>query len=560
MNAQEKTILYLSELPLQINIQDIEIFLSKYRDKIIYINIDNRNMEKKKSLAVKVFFRDSESANNCRIEMNLKKLKGKSIRIMWDERDSSIRYNTKNNIFVKGIPKSTTPREVYEYFLKFGDISSAKIMEDEIGNHFGYGYITYYNENDAEKAITESNGKKIWDSILQVTKFQKKNERGYNEIEIDSHKMYISNFPQTYNVEDLKKFCQEYGNVQNCEILTDKLGQKFGIVLFNSQPEAKDVINKLSGKELEGKKLIAESFQQKYVHRQFQQNKTAKLTEQFRNCDLHLRNIPLTATEEDINKIFSKYGIVNSVKIEKKPITRGDKTEIVSQGFGYVQYDNPESAQKAIDELNQRYLPGFEAWNRPIEICIFIPKYERQNLINNEFYDNQRMLTNQPMYYPPMNMPMNMPPYQYKFQYQGKKRGGNMQFSGNNNYYQQRGRGRGRGGHYNNNRQNNNNNYNNNNQNNNQSNNVVKRKIDRDAYDKLETEEEKKDFLGEELFKAIEEAPYISENNVDIDVIGKITGMIIELPDKNEILEIIENPNLLNARIKEAMDLLNGNA
>ena len=100
MNAQEKTILYLSELPLQINIQDIEIFLSKYRDKIIYINIDNRNMEKKKSLAVKVFFRDSESANNCRIEMNLKKLKGKSIRIMWDERDSSIRYNTKNNIFV----------------------------------------------------------------------------------------------------------------------------------------------------------------------------------------------------------------------------------------------------------------------------------------------------------------------------------------------------------------------------------------------------------------------------------------------------------------------------
>ena len=560
MNAQEKTILYLSELPLQINIQDIEIFLSKYRDKIIYINIDNRNMEKKKSLAVKVFFRDSESANNCRIEMNLKKLKGKSIRIMWDERDSSIRYNTKNNIFVKGIPKTTTPREVYEYFLKFGDISSAKIMEDEIGNHFGYGYITYYNENDAEKAITESNGKKIWDSILQVTKFQKKNERGYNEIEIDSHKMYISNFPQTYNVEDLKKFCQEYGNVQNCEILTDKLGQKFGIVLFNSQPEAKDVINKLSGKELEGKKLIAESFQQKYVHRQFQQNKTAKLTEQFRNCDLHLRNIPLTATEEDINKIFSKYGIVNSVKIEKKPITRGDKTEIVSQGFGYVQYDNPESAQKAIDELNQRYLPGFEAWNRPIEICIFIPKYERQNLINNEFYDNQRMLTNQPMYYPPMNMPMNMPPYQYKFQYQGKKRGGNMQFSGNNNYYQQRGRGRGRGGHYNNNRQNNNNNYNNNNQNNNQSNNVVKRKIDRDAYDKLETEEEKKDFLGEELFKAIEESPYISENNVDIDVIGKITGMIIELPDKNEILEIIENPNLLNARIKEAMDLLNGNA
>ena len=32
--------------------------------------------------------------------------------------------------------------------------------------------------------------------------------------------------------------------------------------------------------------------------------------------------------------------------------------------------------------------------------------------------------------------------------------------------------------------------------------------------------------------------------------------MIIELPDKNEIIEILENPEALNSRIEEALKLL----
>ena len=63
--------------------------------------------------------------------MNLQKLKNKSIRIMWDEHDSSILYNTKNNLFFKGIPKNISPRIVYEYFLQFGNISSLKMTEEE---------------------------------------------------------------------------------------------------------------------------------------------------------------------------------------------------------------------------------------------------------------------------------------------------------------------------------------------------------------------------------------------------------------------------------------------
>ena len=164
MSTNDKTMLYLTDLPYRISILDIQDFLSKYKDdiaKIMSPEMNQRNIIKGKPIAIKVLFKNNESADKCRKEMNLKKLWNKSVRIMWEESNTSLRYNIKNNIFIRGIPKTTTPREVYEYFMQFGDIFSCKVSENETGMHNGYGYITFYRSEDAEKAIQESKGKKI---------------------------------------------------------------------------------------------------------------------------------------------------------------------------------------------------------------------------------------------------------------------------------------------------------------------------------------------------------------------------------------------------------------
>ena len=83
-----------------------------------------------------------------------------------------------------------------------------------------------------------------------------------------------------------------------------------------------------------------------------------------------------------------------------------------------------------------------------------------------------------------------------------------------------------------------------------------KNKIDLTEYYKIENEQDKKDYFGEKIFKAIEDSPIATERNIDMETIGKITGMIIELPEKNEILEILENSDILNSRIEEALKLL----
>mgnify|MGYP003296695880 FL=1 len=150
-NSQQlnKSILFISELPDTILDSELEDFFSKYKENIFMIQVDrNQKMydifNTRKPRAT-IIFKTHDKAEEARNELNMRRLKGKALNIMWHERDNSIRYNNKANIFVKGISRNAKPRDIYELFAKYGEIISTKICEDEDGNLLGYGYINYYN-------------------------------------------------------------------------------------------------------------------------------------------------------------------------------------------------------------------------------------------------------------------------------------------------------------------------------------------------------------------------------------------------------------------------------
>ncbi len=376
MTSNTKNTLYLTDFPFSSKVteKDIFSFLSDYTPSIREVKFDKKSYEKRKSISFKVSFKDYSSANKCRLEMNLVKYKNKSIRIMWDEHDTDILYNTKNNLFFKGIPKNISPRTVYEYFSNFGDISSCKMTEDDNGNHYGYGYITFYSQDAAKEALDNTKDKQLEafdNNYIEISFFQKKNERNLQKKDIHSlnkQKLYITNLPEKYTTSDLCNLCKQYGSLQSCNIFYDNNNNKnFGIVQFSSEKEAKDLLVKLDKKEINNTKLSVQLYQSKL--------------EQKKN-NLYIKNIPLNCEEKDLIKIFSKYGKITSAKIET--YKKGDIT--ISKGFGYISFENPESAEKAKDELDGKYLPGFESWSHPLMIEFFLSNQERQNLnINNDF-------------------------------------------------------------------------------------------------------------------------------------------------------------------------------
>ena len=547
-NQLGKTVLFISELPDNILDTELEDFFSEYKDNILMIQIERNsknydffNTRKPKAT---IIFKDHDKANDARNNLNMKRLKGKALNIMWHEKDNSIRYNNTSNIFVKGIPPEVKPREVFELFNKYGEIISIKICEDEDGNLLGYGYINYYSLDSAENAIKELNKKKIWNSVLEIEHFQKKNERLQSNL--GNNSIYIKNIPDKINENDMKDLFKEFGEITWSKIILDNNGRKFAIIVYSKSESA------LKAKEEMNDKIIANSeiglyvdlLQKKSERKRILISKIGdinnKLNQEFKNCNLYIKNLPYDLTDEKLREIFSKYGEIKSVKISKFTLVTKIKDELKeieqSRGFGYVCYTNPESASKAIEELNEKNLPGYENSKRPVIISLFMPKYERKPFLNK--------LQSNPMNRFPLIMgnPIPMIPYNNYSQ--------RRYFNGNNNKRVNKNPKNNQNVH------NNNINNNKNNTNNNVNNTNKEDEPNSQYLDSLETIEAKKDYLGEFLFKKIEQHPLAHKKNFTIDTIGRITGMILGIEDIREIYDITTNYNSLSSRIDEALNLL----
>jgi len=68
--------------------------------------------------------------------------------------------------------------------------------------------------------------------------------------------------------------------------------------------------------------------------------------------NIYVGNLPFNMGEEDLKEIFEEYGAVGETKIIS------DKFSGRSKGFGFVEMENDEEANKAIKELNNAEVSG----------------------------------------------------------------------------------------------------------------------------------------------------------------------------------------------------------
>ena len=68
--------------------------------------------------------------------------------------------------------------------------------------------------------------------------------------------------------------------------------------------------------------------------------------------NIYVSNIPYTTSEDELREAFAAFGSVQSARIIK------DKLTGKSRGFGFVEMNNDEEAQKALDGMNGAELSG----------------------------------------------------------------------------------------------------------------------------------------------------------------------------------------------------------
>eukprot|EP00002_Diphylleia_rotans_P010821 TRINITY_DN213_c0_g1_i4.p3 TRINITY_DN213_c0_g1~~TRINITY_DN213_c0_g1_i4.p3 ORF type:complete len:292 (+),score=56.94 TRINITY_DN213_c0_g1_i4:276-1151(+) len=191
-----------------------------------------------------VNFQNPADAERALDTLNYSMILDQPCRLMWSQRDPSLRRSGAGNIFIKNLEKSIDDKMLYDTFSLFGNILSCKIETDNEGNSRGFGFVHYETPNAAENAISKVHGKMINGLIVYVAPFipkKKPTEARFNNV-------YVKNIDENATDEQLAALFGQFGPVISPKVMRTEDGRSlgFGFVCYEKHEDALKAIEALN--------------------------------------------------------------------------------------------------------------------------------------------------------------------------------------------------------------------------------------------------------------------------------------------------------------------------
>jgi len=321
--------------------------------------------------------------------LNYSSIKGRACRIMWSQRDPSLRKSGAGNIYVKNLDKSIDNKALYDTFSLFGNILSCKVASDREGKSHGYGFVHYETEEAAKQAIERVNGMQIGEKTVEVSSFIKRGERDGPD-NANYTNLYIKNFPQDWDEDKLKEVFGEYGTITSSCVLSDAKDRKFAFLNFEVSESAQKCVQEMHDKDMrseEEKEKTKESgddapeYENLYVQRA--QSKAERQREWAKQAsgnekaasgvNLYVKNLDDTTDDDELKELFDKFGTVTSCVA-----TKDDKGKC--KGFGFVSFATADDATKAVTEMHLKVVKG-----KPLYVGLAEKKEDRAERLRNRY-------------------------------------------------------------------------------------------------------------------------------------------------------------------------------
>lgn len=184
----------------------------------------------------------------------------------------------RRQLFVRGLAPTVTTEDLTEYFSESYPIKNALVVLDkESRESKGYGFVTFADVEDAQRAKeelhgSELKGKKIKVEIAEARQREgdekrpragdrAKAEREQQMKEAQTPKLIVRNLPWTIKYpEDLQKLFRSYGKVNFVNLPKKPNGELrgFGFVSLRGKKNAEKAILELNGKEIDERPIAVD--------------------------------------------------------------------------------------------------------------------------------------------------------------------------------------------------------------------------------------------------------------------------------------------------------------
>ena len=365
-----KKVIYLGGLPADVDKYELNQFILKQGK----FNIEEMMTHGGAKSFAYIKFKTKEEAAEALKVLHLKEFKNHIIKA--EPFTSTKKKNKENtNLFVKNLPKDCTPKELYDIFVKFGEIDSINLKKDHNGNFLGYGYVDFVSEENAKEAINKLNQTKFKDSTISVSLFTPKEKRmeNLNNNEYLIPMLIARKIPDDMSSASFKNVFDIYGQIMISGIINEPLlisipdkekeknepVNKYGIILYTKKEEAETALSQLEEKY----DLVLLPSDQNIIEK-VKKQKHDSMKAKYEGCNLVVKNLPKEVDDKILFEIFIKYGPISSARVQTQGVMKDIKDEkgniidkkyiYESKGFGFVLFKKEEDARNAKMDLNEK--------------------------------------------------------------------------------------------------------------------------------------------------------------------------------------------------------------
>ncbi|XP_039720351.1 polyadenylate-binding protein 1-like isoform X1 [Pteropus medius] len=274
------------------------------------------------------------------------------------------------SLYVGDLHPDVTEAMLYEKFSPAGPILSIRVCRDVATRRsLGYAYINFQQPADAERALDTMNFEVIKGQPIRIMWSQR--DPGLRKSGVGN--IFIKNLEDSIDNKALYDTFSTFGNILSCKVVCDDHGSRgFGFVHFETHEAAQLAISTMNGMLLNDRKVFVGHFKS----RQEREAELGARAMEFTN--IYVKNLQVDMDEWGLQELFSQFGWSSPGKMLSVKVMRDDSGH--SRGFGFVNFEKHEEAQKAVMDMN-----GKEVRGRLLYVGRAQKRMERQNELKRKF-------------------------------------------------------------------------------------------------------------------------------------------------------------------------------